>query len=931
MYSLIPADAGFSVSLNGKWRFKLEQGHTLNAGATERQAIELNIPAAFEPFYKTDYAENADWHDLDVPGNWEMAGYSPATYWHPDNASAFYRTWIDIPADWAGRAVKINFDGVQNATEIWLNGQPVPVTEPSWGRSNYHESGWTAWQADLTDAAEFGERNLLALRVTKNNQSATLDSGDYYFLGGIYRPVTLFAVPKTHISDLTVKTHLLPDGGAELKVTVDVSEGQPTVAVRLEGFDAVDKTAEDGRAEFSMMVPEPRLWSAEHPNLYDLEVALKDSAGNVTERVERRIGIREVTIKDGIFLVNGVPVKLVGICRHDVSADEGTAVGEELWRKDLTLMKNANINSVRTSHYPYGAGFYDMCDEMGFYVIDELPYCWCPTDTDELTPAFAQRARETIARDKNHACVVIWGIGNENRPGKNLQVVADIVKQLDDTRPRLVSEQPADRYGVEFDDRHYTPPEKMQEAADDEERRAKWPMIYTENPNVWDIRFAADYGALDIWADVIKRSWDVVWAEDGICGLYLWEWQDRAVADKCPTKLYQFDAATGINYVKVKGLVDAYRNVRPDYYHVKMSQSPVQINPELDLASKPGTAILDVSNRYSFMDLSELTATWHLLKSGEQVAFGDAVFSLAPLATGKLEIELPQTDADALRIDFEDPRGWHVVSHQFVLTPPQSAAAMSPGLPDAVSRIRLNFTSTITVSDPATWHRVYRSRYKLENVHVVSGEMTVDADIVCAENTIVPESPAPTDEQRAKVSLPKVGAVVGHARAHLANGKFTYHIDWTGEQADIEELGWAFEMPKQYDRFSWDRNALWSVYPDTHIGRPTGTALPDSADAPLTKVTRPDVFDFVSTKYNCNWAALTDAKGDGLRIEFPADSREHVRAGITEDGHELIINKQCSPPRDISTDIVPDLYLRLSPGDCVEGEFSIGSSKEVRQ
>ena len=116
--------------------------------------------------------------------------------------------------------------------------------------------------------------------------------------------------------------------------------------------------------------------------------------------------------------MNGEIVKLAGICRHDLSANEGCAVGPDLWRKDLTLMKAANINSIRTSHYPYGTGFYDMCDEMGFYVIDELPYCWCPTDTDDLAAAYAQRARETIARDKNHACVIIWGIGNENRAGQ---------------------------------------------------------------------------------------------------------------------------------------------------------------------------------------------------------------------------------------------------------------------------------------------------------------------------------------------------------------------------------------------------------------------------------------------------------------------------------------------------------------------------------
>src|SRR5262249_51472073 len=151
-----------------------------------------------------------------------------------------------------------------------------------------------------------------------------------------------------------------------------------------------------------------------------LTVELKDGRRRTLETVTRRIGIREVTATNSVLLVNGVPVKLAGVCRHDLSANEGTAVGPDLWRRDILLMKSANINAIRTSHYPYGAGFYDLCDELGMYVMDELPYCWCPTDDPETTPAFEQRARETVRRDKNHPSVIIWAIGNENKLGHNL-------------------------------------------------------------------------------------------------------------------------------------------------------------------------------------------------------------------------------------------------------------------------------------------------------------------------------------------------------------------------------------------------------------------------------------------------------------------------------------------------------------------------------
>src|SRR5262245_59605638 len=215
----IPIEKEYAISLNGVWRFKLEQAPepTRFLGVSGRP-IPMSYPGQFEPFYKTDYREDANWHNLSVPGNWEMAGFSPATYNQPDNASGLYRLKFDVPRRWKGRVVKINFDGVQNGCEIWCNGQLVPVEEPSWRRTNYHEGGWTAWQADLTPAVKFGEANLLALRVTKNTKSIDCDTRDFFLLGGVHRPVTLFSVPATHLRDLAVRTKLLPDDTEALHV-----------------------------------------------------------------------------------------------------------------------------------------------------------------------------------------------------------------------------------------------------------------------------------------------------------------------------------------------------------------------------------------------------------------------------------------------------------------------------------------------------------------------------------------------------------------------------------------------------------------------------------------------------------------------------------------------------------------------------------------
>ncbi len=415
MAAIMPSESPYVQLLDGTWRFKLEHDDT-----AEHAEEPAATPEASERFFALDYKEDKSWHDVAVPSNWEMAGYSAATYGWPGHASGLYREWFDVPASWKGRQVLVNFDGVQNGAEIWLNGQPVNVSEPSWGRANYHESGWTAWQADFTPAVKFGERNLIALRVAKNTRSSNCDTGDYFFLGGIDRPVTLFSVPATHIDDLTVRTSLLDDGKAEVTVVIEVS-GPANVTAQLSDVGVVSKdTGADSKAEIVIPVAKPDLWSAEHPYLYTLDVELKDASGELIEKVRRRIGIREVTIEDGVLLLNGVPIKMTGICRHDVYPTKGTAVDEEVWRKDLTLMKQNNINAVRTSHYPYGAGFYDLCDEMGFYVLDELPYCWAPNDDTSLEPAYLQRARETIRRDKNHALRCGLGHWQRGKRGQEL-------------------------------------------------------------------------------------------------------------------------------------------------------------------------------------------------------------------------------------------------------------------------------------------------------------------------------------------------------------------------------------------------------------------------------------------------------------------------------------------------------------------------------
>jgi beta-galactosidase len=922
----IPSQSDYAISLNGVWRFKLEQAPPPPRflGVSGRP-IPIEYPTNIEPFYLADYREDSTWHNLRVPGNWEMAGYSPATYDQPDNASGLYRLKFKVPAHWHGRLVKLNFDGVQNGCEIWCNGQPVPVELPSWGRTNYHESGWTAWQADLTSAVKFGAANLLALRVVKNTQSVDCDTGDFFLLGGVDRPVTLFSIPATHLTDFSLRTTVQADRSAEVKVLAQLSHpNQGTkLSMLLEGEPPLEAEPDpNGQVDLTQTVHDPKLWSAEFPNLYSLSLELKDGKGKVLERVSRRIGLREVSITNGVFCVNHVPVKLVGICRHDVYPTLGTAITPEIWKKDLTLMKGANFNAIRTSHYPYGSGFYDLCDEMGFYVIDEEPFCWVNCDDPELKPAFEQRARETVARDKNHPCVVIWGVGNENHPGRDNALAARITRQLDPTRPRLISCQHADDGSeqVEFDDAHYVTPQQIHRA-ENEPRRDRWPMIYTENPNVWDVRLGPDYGSLDLWRAVIVRTWRELWNDDHVSGTFLWEWQDRAVADKCSTKYYYYFPATGINLVKVKGVVDGFRNPRPEYYHIKMAQSPLALSAKPDLA--PDAVTFEITNRYSFTDLNVLTVNWELSKSARKLAKGSAKQSCAPRSYGRVRLTVPAAalaGADTLRLEFAHPGGWNVLTCQYrlkpIVHPPPEVQAVS-----GLTFPRFNFVTGKVVGDGKGWRRLDRQIGELANIKLQQKGLAAEA---VTASMLAATPLAQVEKFEADVLLRPESVPAAHLEGELSGGKMSYRFTWLGKKSDIYELGWIFTAPKGCDRFSWDRHAAWSYYPPNHIGRPDGTARPDSARVDLTKVERPDAFDFNSTKFNCNWASLTDAHQRGLCFVFSPGQRQHVRGTLEASGNcGLVIDRCYSPPRDISSRIVPDLYTVLSTNQTVTGTFQI--------
>jgi beta-galactosidase len=406
------------LSLNGRWAFRFGQHADLD-----------------DDFAAADY-EADGWDTIPVPGHWQLNGHGAPAYTNrrfpfpvdpphvPDeNPTGDYRREFEVPADWDVERVLLRFDGIDSVGRVWLNGVELGITSGSRLASEF----------DVTDVVRRGEANLLAVRVHQWSSATYLEDQDMWWLSGIFRDVTLLGRPAGAIGDHWVHAdydHV--DGAGVLRVEADAPA---RVYIPELGVDAA--------AGDVVRIPGVRPWSAEDPWLYDGELV---SAG---ERIALRVGFRTVAIVGDEFRVNGVRTLLRGVNRHDIDADTGRVVTEERMRHDILLMKQHNINAVRTSHYPPQARFLELCDELGLWVIDECdlethgfyPVDWFhelagnPAKDPRWRDALVDRMQRLVERDKNRPSVIMWSLGNECGAGENLGAMADWARDRDPSRP----------------------------------------------------------------------------------------------------------------------------------------------------------------------------------------------------------------------------------------------------------------------------------------------------------------------------------------------------------------------------------------------------------------------------------------------------------------------------------------------------------------
>jgi hypothetical protein len=906
------------------------------------------------------------WSRIRVPGDWTMQGFSVKP-WTP----AGYLKTVSLPADWSGARILLRCDAAQSDAKFWVNGRPAGA----------HEGGFTAFELDVTGLCRPGAANTIAAAVQNESTADVLASGTQYAayqFGGITRKIYLMAVPPVGLADFDVTTDLDERyKDAVLSVGVAVKNGgrgtSPPLRLemRLLGPDGVEVLRKDRTMEtlrpgetrpvaMNADVPAPLLWDAEHPNLYNL--ALELYAGRaLLERTSRRIGFREVEAAGTRVFVNGRPVRIRGINRHETHPLLGRSLTPELWRADAELFRAANINSIRTSHYPPAEEFLDACDELGLFVECESALVWInhgandfwkandPLDA-RFRPLILRAVAENIAFNRNHPSILFWSLANESGWSPHFAAANDMARRMDPTRPRTFHDQAYGGYNnlgstaMPVANYHYPGPQGPEVALG-----FARPLLYGEycHLNTYNrTEIAADPGVRDEYGRGLERMVERMAGSAAVIGGAIWSGIDD---------VFLLPSGKAVGYGEW-GPIDGWRREKPEYWHIKKAYSPVKIRPDRLPAPAPGAPIvLQVENRHDFTDLAECEIRWQI---GNEA--GRAPLSLAPRSSGILKIRPGASDLDGrtLRIRVAGPRGVPLDAYEIALGDrrPEPPPFLSP--PPGPVRLESG-TETLKVTGRGFSWTIDRTSgailgAEVDGIQVVSGgpalmllPQTTGPCVTDFSLDVPPLNDVCADWTASGVEARlEDGAVVVTVRGRYAeaSGGFAIRLDGAGRAAftydfqsaaklNPRQHGLVLYLPRAYDTLDWLRRGQWSVYPENHIGRPRGTARASAPDRAFRFGVRPawdwkddqnalGSNDFRSTKTGLEWAALSAAGGRGLLVL--SDGAPAARAFLDGDRVGWLIAGFTTGGGDLFFASHHKLDDRpLEAGDPVRGSFTV--------
>lgn len=801
-----------TLSLNGRWRF-----------------FWVNHPAQrVKDFYRTDLNDKG-WDRIDVPANWEVNGYGTPIYasagyvfkidpprvmgtpkqkyttYTERNPVGQYRRTFTIPVDWQLGQTFLRFDGVMSAFYVWINGEMVGYSQGSMEPSEFN----------ITKYIRGGE-NQIAVEVYRYSDGSYLEDQDFWRFGGIHRDVTIYHTEDVRLTDYTVRT--LPDAdyrnftlqidpefsvyrtkrgeGYRFRATLEDAEGTEVTELEIPiepVLDLDNKAAlmnewfpQRGPRKLGRMVAEiknPKLWTAETPYLYTLKLVLIDDEGTVVERVRQKVGFRSVEVKTGQVLINGKPIRFRGVNRHEHDPLTARVMSEERMLEDILLMKQANINAVRTAHYPDVPRWYELCDSLGLYVMDEADIeehglrGKLASNPDWHAP-FMDRAVRMAERDKNHPSIVFWSMGNESGYGPNFAAISAWLHDFDPTRPvhyegaQGVNGEP-DPKTVDVISRFYPRVQEeylnpgVPEGADAERaENARWERLLSIARRTNDDRpvLTSEYAhSMGNALGNFQEYWDEIYSHPRMLGGFIWDWSDQAIARLLPDGRLQyayggdFGDQPNLKAFCNNGVVFADRSYGPKYDEVKRVYQPVYMKLTWFDGSECRISMQNHNHHTSFENYE---GTWRLAVDGRIVA--DGVFDLPAPAPGESElasIDLAQPlskydiDEHDVRLNVEvrlaEATPWadagHVVAHeQLVLRDRQLQVSARP----------LGKSSAVTVIEQpelqvrvGSTHLVF-DRTKARLVSWKYGSQRIVAEVDTLPATTFSAFRAPTDNDR---------------------------------------------------------------------------------------------------------------------------------------------------------------------------------------
>ena len=594
-------------NLNGVWKFMF-----------------LDAPEySPEGFFNSDF-DVTKMDDITVPGNWQLQGYGKMHYsdlWYnfpinppyvpTENPTGIYKRTFFVEESYRDKKIIIRFCGVDSAYHLWINGKEVGYSKVARNESEF----------DITDFIRVGEENDVTVRVYQWSDGTYLEDQDMWWESGIFRDVELIGVPKDGINDYKVIADLDDEYKNGIFKVEAFLRTTKEVNVTFELVDAGENTvftktvvAKDGKACIDEVIADVNHWTAETPYLYKLFMTVEDD-GRIVEVIPQNVGFRNIRLNGETFLVNGVAIKFKGVNRHDYSPQNGRVVSREEIEKDIILMKQFNINAIRTSHYPNSYYLYDLCDEYGMYLIAETDlechgfeltgdYKWI-TDDPSWELAYVSRMTRMIERDKNHPAIIFWSLGNESAFGCNFRKMTDVAHEMDPTR--LVhyegdfDVESADVYSTMYT---WIENPKKPYLMKDIIEKSKKPHIHCEYCH-----------AMGNGPGNLKDYQDLVYAHDKLQGGFVWEWFDHGIESftESGEKYYRYGGDFGDDPSNkdfcIDGLIMPDRTPSPGLYEYKKVIEPITTTA-VDIQK----GIINLLSRYDFANLDRFNLVYKVME-----------------------------------------------------------------------------------------------------------------------------------------------------------------------------------------------------------------------------------------------------------------------------------------------------------------------------